>query len=76
LPPYEVLDRLVHYYIEKNMHVDEIVAMGFEREQVENIVAKIDRSEYKRFQAAPVLRITSKAFGSGRRIPLARGNFW
>jgi NAD+ synthase (glutamine-hydrolysing) len=75
LPPYEILDRLVHYYIEENKHIDEIVAMGYERELVENIVAKIDRSEYKRYQAAPVLRITTKAFGSGRRIPLAKGNF-
>lgn len=75
LPPYEVLDQLLYHYIEENKHIDEIVAMGFEQELVENIVAKIDRSEYKRFQAAPVLRITSKAFGSGRRIPLARGPF-
>ena len=75
LPPYEVLDQLLHYYVEENKHIEEIVAMGYERELVENIVAKIDRSEYKRFQAAPVLRITTKAFGSGRRIPLARGSF-
>ena len=75
LPPYEVLDQLLYHYIEENKHIDEIVAMGFERELVENIVAKIDRSEYKRFQAAPVLRITTKAFGSGRRIPLAKEFF-
>ncbi len=75
LPPYEILDQLLHYYVEENKHIEEIVAMGYERELVESIVTKIDRSEYKRFQAAPVLRITTKAFGSGRRIPLARGFF-
>lgn len=75
LPPYEVLDQLLYHYIEENKHIDEIVAMGFERKLVENIIAKVDRSEYKRFQAAPVLKITTKAFGSGRRIPLAKGFF-
>jgi len=75
LPPYEILDQLLHYYVEENKHIEEIVAMGYERELVESIVTKIDRAEYKRFQAAPVLRITTKAFGSGRRIPLARGFF-
>ena len=73
LPPYEVLDKILHYYVEDNKHIDEIAALGYERELVGNIVYKIDRSEYKRFQAAPVLRITSRAFGRGRRLPLARG---
>ncbi|MEW5921186.1 MAG: NAD+ synthase [Bacillota bacterium] len=75
LPPYELLDRLLHLYIEENRHVHEIVALGYKRELVENIVGKIDRAEYKRFQAAPGLRVTTRAFGSGRRMPLARGYF-
>ena len=75
LPPYEVLDQLLHYYVEENKHIEEIVALGYERELVDSIVAKIDRAEYKRFQAAPILRITTKAFGSGRRVPLAKGLF-
>jgi NAD+ synthase (glutamine-hydrolysing) len=73
LPPYESLDKLLYYFIEENMSIDEIAALGFERTLVANIVAKVDRSEYKRSQAAPVLRITSKSFGSGRRIPIVRG---
>ena len=75
LPPYEVLDKLLYYYIEENMSIDEIAALGFERELVASIAAKVDRSEYKRSQAAPALRITSKAFGSGRRMPIVRGYF-
>ena len=75
LPPYELLDRLLQLYIEENRYVDEIVGLGFERGLVEEIVSKIDRAEYKRFQAAPGLRVTTRAFGSGRRMPLARGNF-
>lgn len=75
LPPYELLDHLLHLYIEENRHVQEISGLGYERELVEDIVRKIDRAEYKRFQAAPGLRVTTRAFGSGRRMPLARGTF-
>ncbi len=73
LPPYEILDRILQHYIEENKHIDEIVAMGFEEKTVKDVIKKTDRSEYKRFQAAPGLRITTRAFGSGRRMPLARG---
>ena len=76
LPPYVLLDQLLHLYIEENCHVDEIVARGYERALVESIVSKVDRAEYKRFQAAPGLRVTTRAFGSGRRMPLARGYFY
>ncbi len=75
LPPYELLDSLLYLYIEENKHVNEIVALGYERDLVEEIVSKIDRTEYKRFQAAPGLRVTTRAFGTGRRMPLARGYF-
>ncbi len=75
LPAYEILDQILHYYIEENKHVDEITALGFDYNLVRDIINKIDRAEYKRFQAAPVLRVTTKAFGSDRRMPLARGVF-
>ena len=75
LPPYTLLDQLLQLYIGENRHLDEIVSLGYERELVENILEKVDRAEYKRFQAAPGLRVTTRAFGSGRRMPLARGYF-
>jgi len=72
LPPYPVLDEILRLYIEETFTVDEIVKRGFERELVLDIIKKVNRNEYKRKQAAPGLRITSKAFGSGRRIPTAQ----
>jgi len=71
LPPYEVLDRILEAYVEQNMPVSEIVASGIDRETVRDVVRLIDRNEYKRRQAAPGIRITSKAFGVGRRFPIA-----
>ena len=71
LPPYEVLDRVVQEYVERNRSVDEIVESGVDRAEVERVVGLINRSEYKRRQAAPGIKITSKAFGSGRRYPIA-----
>lgn len=76
LPPYTLLDQILGLYIEENLHVDEIAAQGFERELVESIVEKTDLAEYKRYQAPPGLRVTTRAFGSGRRMPLARGYFY
>ncbi len=72
LPPYEILDRVLHMYIEENCHLEEIVAAGFRRKTVKDIIEKVDHAEYKRFQAAPGLRVTTRAFGSGRRMPIAR----
>jgi len=71
LPPYEVLDRILEAYVEQNRPVPEIVASGIDRETVREVVRLIDRNEYKRRQAAPGIRITSKAFGVGRRFPIA-----
>ncbi len=71
LPPYDVLDRIVEAYVEHNRSVDDMVAEGLSREVVTEVVLMIDRNEYKRRQAAPGIRITSKAFGSGRRYPIA-----
>jgi NAD+ synthase (glutamine-hydrolysing) len=71
LPPYEVLDRIIEAYVERNLDVDAIVELGLERATVLRVLSLIDRNEYKRRQAAPGLKITSKAFGVGRRYPVA-----
>ncbi len=71
LPPYDVLDRIVEAYVEHNRSVADMVSEGLPREMVKEIALLIDRNEYKRRQAAPGIRITSKAFGSGRRYPIA-----
>jgi NAD+ synthase (glutamine-hydrolysing) len=71
LPPYDVLDRIIEAYVERNLDVDAIAALGLDRATVVRVVSLIDRNEYKRRQAAPGLKITSKAFGVGRRYPVA-----
>jgi NH3-dependent NAD+ synthetase len=72
LPEYDVLDAILAAYIERYESVPEIAAEGkFPEELVRDIVRKVDRNEYKRQQAAPGLRITPKAFGVGRRFPIA-----
>ncbi len=72
LPPYEVLDAILAGYIENYESVSEIAAkLNVAEELVRDIVRKVDRNEYKRQQAAPGLRITPKAFGVGRRFPIA-----
>ncbi len=73
LPPYDVLDALLKAYIEDAKSIDEIIALGFNEKTVHEIVRKVNRNEYKRRQAAPGIRVTSKAFGSGRRMPIAQG---
>jgi NAD+ synthetase len=72
LPPYEVLDPILKAYIEQAKGVDDLVEMGFDRGIVEDVVQRVTRNEYKRYQAAPGLRVTSKAFGYGRRYPVAQ----
>ena len=72
LPPYDMLDRILEMYIEKMMSADEIISRGFPCEIVKDVLMKVDRNEYKRRQAAPGLKVTSKAFGIGRRIPIAQ----
>ncbi len=71
LPPYEVLDPILKMYIEEHRSLDEIVRKGFDDKIVYDVIAKIDRNEYKRRQAAPGLKMTSKAFGMGRSFPIA-----
>ncbi len=70
LPDYEILDAVLELYIEKQKSVDHMVAEGFERDLVERIVRLVNLNEYKRYQTPPILRITSKAFGVGRRLPI------
>jgi NAD+ synthetase len=72
LPPYEVLDPLVEAYVERYMPMQAIAdQLGIDYELVKKIVKLIEHSEYKRQQAAPVLKVTAKSFGSGRRFPIA-----
>jgi len=72
LPPYEVLDVILKMYVEETKSAAEIIAAtGFPEKTVREIVRKIDLNEYKRKQAPPCLRVTSKAFGIGRRVPIA-----
>jgi NAD+ synthase (glutamine-hydrolysing) len=71
LPPYDQLDRVVEGYVERNLSVEELVAEGLTATVVEQVVRLIDRAEYKRRQAAPGIKITAKAFGAGRRYPVA-----
>ena len=71
LPPYEVLDPIIAAYVEQHLDADAIASLGFDRAVVADVIRKIDGSEYKRRQAAPGLRISSKAFGVGRRYPVA-----
>jgi NAD+ synthase (glutamine-hydrolysing) len=71
LPPYEILDQILHYYIEEGLYEDNIVKLGFDKDIVKWVIKTINRNEYKRKQAAPGLKVTSKAFGVGRRMPIA-----
>jgi NAD+ synthetase len=71
LPPYDVLDAVLERYEVRLEGADEIVAAGFDREVVTDVIRKIHASEYKRQQAAPGLKVTSRAFGFGRRMPIA-----
>lgn len=70
LPPYEILDQIIHYYIEEDLSSAEIIERGFERQVVEKVIKDIDRAEYKRRQAPPGVKITPKAFGKDRRMPI------
>ncbi len=71
LPPYPILDQIIQYWIEDGLSVDEIIARGFDRGTVLWTVKRIDQNEYKRKQSPPGLKVTSKAFGVGRRMPIA-----
>jgi NAD+ synthase (glutamine-hydrolysing) len=70
LPEYHDLDRMLFGYIEMNLSPKEIVEMGFDEKVVDRVIRMVNMNEYKRFQAAPILRVSSKAFGFGRKMPL------
>ena len=70
LPDYADLDRMLFNYIELNKSPKEIAAMGFEESIVRKVIRMVNMNEYKRFQSAPILRVSSKAFGFGRKMPL------
>ncbi len=71
LPPYEILDKILESYIEERRGPEEIIAKGFEKDLVERVVQMVNRAEFKRRQMAPGLKVTTKAFGTGRRMPIA-----
>ena len=73
LPPYDILDSILRLYIEENHGIDDVASeLALPVELVRDVVRKVDRNEYKRQQAAPGLKVTSKAFGMGRRLPVAQ----
>ncbi|MBM4311151.1 MAG: NAD+ synthase [Deltaproteobacteria bacterium] len=71
LPPYDVLDRILEGYIDRACSLSELLSMGFDPQTVRWVIGAVDRNEYKRRQAAPGLKVTSKAFGMGRRMAIA-----
>ncbi|MCK4426069.1 MAG: NAD+ synthase, partial [Deltaproteobacteria bacterium] len=73
LPPYNILDAILERYLEQNTSPDRIIAEGFNPETVYRIVQMVDRSEYKRHQAPMGPRVTTRAFGYGRRYPVCHG---
>lgn len=70
LPDYDVLDVILYQYIENRKGPDEIIAMGYDKALVNRILKMVNTNEYKRYQTPPILRISSKAFGMGRRMPI------
>lgn len=72
LPPYEMLDEILRLYVEENLAAREIAAHGFDEKTVRWVQRRVDLNEYKREQAAPGIKVTSRAFGVGRRMPIAQ----
>jgi NAD+ synthase (glutamine-hydrolysing) len=70
LPPYAVLDPILHAYVEEDKSVDKIIKMGYKADMVRKVIRMVDRNEYKRRQAPPGIKITPKAFGKDRRLPI------
>jgi len=75
LPPYEILDEILRLYVEDNLSARDIIAHGFDEKTVRWVQRRVDLNEYKREQAAPGLKVTSRAFGLGRRMPIAQKYF-
>jgi NAD+ synthetase len=72
LPEYDVLDGILELFVEQGQSVMEITARGYDEELVRWVLKRVDLNEWKRHQAAPGLKVTSKAFGMGRRIPIVQ----
>ncbi len=72
LPPYEILDEVLKLYIEQGKELEEIVARGFDHALVARVLRMVDGNEFKRRQAAPTIRVSAKAFGNGRQMPIAQ----
>src|SRR5438046_203198 len=72
LPPYEILDQILQLYVEENLSARDIIARGFDEKTVRWVQRRVDLNEYKREQAAPGIKVTSRAFGLGRRMPIAQ----
>ena len=72
LPPYEILDRILDVYVVKNLGKEEIIRLGYDPVVVNDVINKVTFTEYKRRQAAPGLKVSPRAFGMGRRIPIAQ----
>jgi NAD+ synthase (glutamine-hydrolysing) len=72
LPPYDALDEILEKYLVENKSAEEIAACGFDAALVRSVITMVEKAEYKRRQAPPVLKVSPKAFGTGRRIPIAR----
>ncbi|MCA1656564.1 MAG: NAD(+) synthase, partial [Actinobacteria bacterium] len=70
LPPYDVLDAILGGYVERDLDAAELVTLGYSEEDVERVIRMVDRAEYKRRQAPPGIRISMKAFGRDRRLPI------
>ena len=73
LPPYDVLDAILEAFIEKDFSVDQITALGFDRATVVRVLQMVKRAEYKRRQAPPGVRVSSRAFGRDWRYPITSG---
>jgi len=72
LPPYEILDQILQLYVEENLSARDVITRGFDEKIVRWVQRRVDLNEYKREQAAPGLKVTSRAFGLGRKMPIAQ----
>ena len=73
LPPYELLDQILELHVERSQSAEEIIALGYDEATVRRVLRLVRVAEFKRKQAAPVLKVTSRAFGTGWRMPIVRG---
>ncbi|HEY0262723.1 MAG TPA: NAD+ synthase, partial [Chitinophagales bacterium] len=70
LPDYDILDKVLFEYIENRKGVEALISLGFDEILVKRVLKMVNQNEWKRFQAAPILRVSPKAFGMGRRMPI------